>query len=79
VPAPRLLTRVRAAARLRHDRRRTEDASVWWVRCFVHRAGGRHPDTLRPPAVEAFLSQLATTRQVSASTQRQALAALLFL
>ena len=78
-PAPRLLARVRAAVRVRHYSRRTEDAYVWWIRRFVHHAGGRHPSTLGAPAVEAFLSSLATERQVSASTQNQALAALLFL
>lgn len=76
---PRLLPRVRAAARVRHYSRRTEEAYVWWVRRFVSHAGGRHPDTLGAPAVEAFRSHLATARGVSASTQNQALAALLFL
>ncbi len=52
---------------------------MWWVRRFVRHAGDRHPDTLGAPAVEQFLTDLATVRQVSASTQNQALAALLFL
>lgn len=75
----RLLARVRAAARVRHYSRRTEDAYAGWVRRFVHHHGGRHPEMLGAPAVEAFLSHLATARGVSASTQNQALAALLFL
>ncbi|HEY0778995.1 MAG TPA: integron integrase [Gemmatirosa sp.] len=77
--APRLLARVRAAARVRHYSRRTEDAYVGWVRRFVRHAGDRHPATLGAPAVERFLAHLATERGVSASTQNQALAALLFL
>lgn len=52
---------------------------MWWVRRFVHHSGGQHPDTLGASGVEAFLSYVATTRQVSASTQNQALAAMLFL
>ena len=45
----------------------------------MHHCGGRHPATLGAAAVEEFLSHLATVRGVSASTQNQALAALLFL
>jgi integrase len=73
------LARVRGAARVRHYSPRTEEAYVWWVRRFVHFHDGRHPADLGVPAVEAFLSDLATARRVSASTQNQALAALLFL
>ena len=76
---PRLLARVRAAARVRHYSPRTEQAYVWWVRRFVAHHGGCHPEALGAPAVEAFLTHLATARRVSASTQNQALAALLFL
>ena len=78
-PPPRLLARVRAAARVRHYSPRTEQAYVWWVRRLVAYHGGRHPEALGAPAVEAFLTHLATARRVSASTQNQALAALLFL
>lgn len=77
--APRLLARVRAAAAVRHYSPRTGDAYAWWVRRFVRFHGGRHPAALGAPGVEAFLSDLATTHRVSASTQNQALAALLFL
>jgi site-specific recombinase XerD len=65
--------------RVRHYSPRTEQAYVWWVRRFVAYHGGRHPEALGAPAVEAFLAHLATARHVSASTQNQALAALLFL
>jgi integron integrase len=58
---------------------RTIEAYVAWVRRFVRFHGRRHPRALGEPAVRAFLTHLARDRQVSASTQNQALAALLFL
>lgn len=75
----RLLERVRAKARTRHYSRRTEDAYVDWVRRFVRFHGRRHPAAMGEREVAAFLTHLATERRVSASTQNQALAALLFL
>jgi hypothetical protein len=78
-PPPRLLDRVRAAARLRHLSRRTEKTYVHWIRRFVVFHGKRHPDEMGEPEVTRFLSALATEGRVSASTQNQALAALLFL
>jgi integron integrase len=75
----RLLPRLRRALRTRHYSRRTEEAYTAWVRRYVHFHGLRHPNTLGPADVDAFLSDLAVHRQVSASTQAQALAALLFL
>ena len=76
---PRLLDRVRAALRTRHYSARTEKAYVAWVRRYVLFHGKRHPDTLGEAEIGAFLSSLANERKVSASTQNQALAALLFL
>ena len=76
---PRLLTALRAAVRVRHYSPRTGEAYVGWVRRFVHHNGDRHPAALDVAAVEAFLSDLATHHGVSASTQNQARAALLFL
>lgn len=67
------------AIRTRHYSRRTEQAYWHWTRQFVLWAGKRHPLEMGAPEVGAFLSHLATERKVSASTQRQALAALLFL
>ena len=58
---------------------RTVEAYLGWVRRFVGFHGGRHPLATGAAGVEAFLSHLASTGQVSASTQNQALAALLFL
>ena len=50
-----------------------------WIRRFILFHEKRHPDELTEPDIERFLSALATERRVSASTQNQALAALLFL
>ncbi|MEL7167868.1 MAG: integron integrase [Bacteroidota bacterium] len=80
----RLLQHVREAARLRHLSYRTEQTYVGWVRhfCHFHRdAAGvpRHPKTMAEAEVEAFLNYLANERDVAASTQTQALSALLFL
>ena len=78
-PPPRLLDRVRHAARLRHLARRTEDAYVGWIRRFILFHDKRHPNEMGPDEVVAFLSHLAVDGAVSAPTQNQALAALLFL
>ena len=79
MPPPRLVDRVRARLHLRHMSRRTEQAYLHWMRRFVAFHGQRHPRELGAAEVEDFLSSLATVRKVSASTQNQALAALLFL
>jgi integron integrase len=78
-PPPRLLDRVRAVLRSRHYSRRTEESYVAWIRRFIHFHGRQHPANLGEPEITGFLSALATDRHVSASTQNQALAALLFL
>ncbi len=77
--SPGLLQVLRQRARLWHYSLRTEEAYVHWVRRFVGWAGGRHPRLLGREEIEGFLGHLAAERQVSASTQRQALSALLFL
>lgn len=76
--APKLLDRVRHAIRVRHYSRRTEDAYVAWIRRFIVFHGKRHPQELGEREVTAFVTSLAT-RGVSASTQSQALSAILFL
>lgn len=76
---PRLLDRVRQAIRTRHYSPKTEQAYVRWITRFLVFHGKRHPDELGEPEVSAFLTHLATARKVSASTQNQALSALLFL
>ena len=76
---PKLLDRVRAAIQVRHYSRRTELAYVSWVRRFVQYHGFRHPMEMGQQEVADFLNHLAQQRKVSASTQNQALSALLFL
>jgi integron integrase len=76
---PRLLDRVRAAIRTKHYSPHTETAYLTRIRRFIFFHGKRHPETLGAKEVNAFLSHLAIGRQVSASTQNQALSALLFL
>jgi len=78
-PRPRLLDRVRSALRLRHYSRRTEEAYSAWIRRFIRHHGLRHPATMGAGEVVAFLTHLAEVERVSASTQNQALGALLFL
>jgi integron integrase len=73
------LSEVRHVLRARHYSRRTEQVYVQWVRRFIRFAGLRHPRDLGSAEVTAFLTDLAVRRGVSASTQNQALAALLFL
>jgi site-specific recombinase XerD len=79
MPTPRLLDRARERMRVKHYSLRTEEAYLHWIRRFILHHGKRHPGALGAPEVEAFLSHLATERRVAASTQNQALAALLFL
>ena len=76
---PRLLDRVRETVRLHQYSYETEKAYVSWVRRFILFHGKRHPDDLGAQEVTAFLTDLAVTRKVSASTQNQALSAILFL
>jgi integron integrase len=66
-------------ARAMHLARSTERAYVAWIRRFILFHGKQHPLSLREPAVNQFLTSLAVDRHVAASTQNQALAAILFL
>ena len=76
---PKLLDQVRHAIRMRHYSRRTEQTYVAWIRRFILFHRKKHPATMGAPEIRAFLSWLATNQRVSASTQNQALSALLFL
>ena len=78
-PAPKLLDRVRARIRILHYSIRTEEAYVDWARRFILFHGKRHPLEMGAPEISAFLTYLAVERNVSARTQNQAKAALLFL
>jgi integron integrase len=77
--SPKLLERVRAAVRMKHYSRRTEQAYVHWIRRFIVFHNKKHPSTMGASEIGAFLSWLAVQRRVSASTQNQALSAVLFL
>jgi integron integrase len=77
--APKLLDVARDRMRLRHFSPNTIQAYLDWIRRYIRFHGRKHPRTLGAPAVTAFLTDLAVRRRVSASTQNQALAALLFL
>jgi integrase len=76
---PKLLDRVREAIRLRHYSRRTEESYVAWIRRFIVFHGKRLPSELGSEEIGQYLVHLAVQRKVSASTQNQALSALLFL
>ena len=76
---PKLLPRLRDAIRVRHYSLRTERSYVYWARFYIHFHKLKHPQEMGAPEVTAFLNYLATERHVSASTQNQALAALIFL
>jgi hypothetical protein len=73
------LDQVRTSIRLRHYSIRTEEAYVFWIRRFILFHGKRHPAEMAETEVGAFLSYLAVKQNVSASTQNQALNALVFL
>jgi len=78
-PRPKLLDQVSLALRTRHYSRRTEEAYVGWIRRFILFHDRRHPSEMAEPEITRFLSSLAMDKKVSASTQTQALSALLFL
>ena len=79
MPSPRLLDQVRDRLRVKHYSMRTEDAYLHWIRRFIFFHDKKHPREMGGPQVEAFLSHLAKVGRVAASTQNQALSALLFL
>ena len=76
---PKLLDQVRDRIRVKHYSIRTETQYVQWIKRFILFHGKRHPQEMGAAEVEAFLTHLAVDGQVSASTQNQALSALLFL
>jgi integron integrase len=79
VPKLRLLDEVRRRLRVKHYSLRTETVYVGWIKRFIIANGKRHPREMGVLEVEQFLSTLAVEGQVAASTQNQALSALLFL
>ena len=76
---PRLLDRVRNRMRVRHYSLRTERSYIAWIKRYIVFHGKRHPQEMGQAEIEAFLTHLAVERHVAASTQNQALNAILFL
>ncbi len=77
--SPKLLDRIRMAARTRHYSIRTEDAYVGWAKRYILFHGKKHPSAMGAEEINAFLTHLAVEDGVAESTQGQALSALLFL
>jgi len=78
-PKPKLLDQVRHAIRTRHYSYMTEKAYIGWIKRFIFFHNKRHPAEMGEQEIARFLSSLASESHVSASTQNQALNALLFL
>ena len=76
---PKLLEQVRTVIRTRHYSLSTEQTYIHWIKQYIIFNSKRHPADMGAAEVSAFLSYLAVSRQVAASTQNQALAAVLFL
>ncbi len=76
---PKLLDRLREALHIRHYSRRTEQTYCHWVKRFIFFHNVRHPAEMAEAEINGFLTHLAVKEKVSASTQNQALSALLFL
>lgn len=76
---PKLLDQMRESMRARHYRSRTEETYCQWVRRFILFHQKRHPAGMGEPEINAFLTHLAVKDKVSASTQNQALSAILYL
>ncbi len=76
---PKLLDQMRESMRARHYRSRTEETYCQWVRRYILFHQKRHPADMGEPEINAFLTHLAVKDKVSASTQNQALSAILYL
>ena len=79
VAKPKLLDQLREALRSRHYSHRTEQTYCSWVKRFIYFHNVRHPQEMAEPEINAFLTYLAVKEKVAASTQNQALSAILFL
>jgi integron integrase len=77
--AKKLLDQARDVLRLKHYSYRTEETYLDWIRRYILFHQKRHPNDMGTPEIQAFLSYLASERTVAASTQNQALSAILFL
>lgn len=76
---PRLIDQTRNVMRLHHYSIRTEDTYVQWIKRFMFFHNKRHPEEMGEKEIRSFLTHLAVNKHVSASTQNQALSAILFL
>lgn len=76
---PKLLQQLSQAIRLKHYSYRTEETYTEWVKRYILYHGKRHPEKMGIPEIQAFLTHLAVEKNVAASTQNQALSAILFL
>src|SRR5262245_42778502 len=74
-----LLTRLRNCLRMRHYSIRTEETYVYWIKELLKFHFNRNPEVMQEPDISRFLTHLAVSKKVSASTQNQALSAILFL
>jgi site-specific recombinase XerD len=79
VPPKKLLDQVRDIIRIKHYSYRTEETYIYWIRRYILFHDKRHPKEMGKSEIEAFLGYLAVQENVAASTQNQALSALLFL
>lgn len=77
--SPRLLDQVKKAIQVRHYSIRTEQAYIHWIKNYIYFHKKKHPKDMGDVEITAFLSHLASVKNVSASTQNQALNALVFL
>ena len=75
----KLLDQVSEALRLKHYSIHTEAAYLHWIKRFILFHHKRHPQEMGGPEIQAFLTHLAVTEHIAASTQNQALSAILFL
>lgn len=78
-PSPKLLDQVRETLRIKHYSYRTEQAYVDWIKRFIIFHNKRHPREMGAEEVQAYIGYLANERRVAASTQNQALSAIVFL
>src|SRR3990172_4661155 len=78
-PQKKLLDQLRDQIHLKHYSNRTADSYIQWARKFIHVHNIRHPKDLGMPEINQFLTHLAVEKKVAASTQNQALSALVFL
>ena len=77
--AKKLMEEVQNTLRLHHYSYRTEETYIQWIRRFILFHGKHHPREMGAADIQKFLSDLAVRGRVSASTQNQALSAILFL